>query len=675
MKKLYSIFVLVLLALVPAYIVYTHKKRLMIKTLLQEYDMSDIVQILGYDPHITAYQATDLAANDNACTIYVHGWGESQHAISYLKANTILLPGTVIGFNFKDANPHPTKMPKLSQTNFCQTDDIASLIMTLKVLDDCNVPVFHLFGLSRGAGTIVTTISRLASYQRFKLFFKKLHITQEQATHILEKIKNGSIVLNCPLIDINESIKHKLAPYHAAWLSPVFSYGVLPLITNYSPMKDCPLKAAKRIKKLNIPTLVHFQKNDLIVGNNKEALFFAALHGTHSYLVLGNDCAGHMHCGETLAPALHAFRKKYHGSYLPQDFLLEEGERLLSQSPIKSTDIQHYIDDFYQQNAYSFSPQKDVIWQHKFTQYDTNKITSALGYDPCVRIYHGDTRVKGAGTTVYVHGYGDNYQFTVPYFQRNSYFLPGTVVSFHFQDVTDNAFKLKFGKSSVGQAADIATLSCTLKMLDDCHLDVIHLFGYSRGGATTINTLNRLCNYDYHTTFFERLGINKVQAQRIVAKIQKGTITLNCPLVDSASVARYWFGPLEKLMLNRIIPLLTEHRAYEDQAINGALAIQKMNFKILVHFQKHDTTLGNNVSTDATFYSNLKGPHTYLVIADEGGHMHAGTTLNKITQAFRKKYNAPYYPFSSLVEEGESLLAQTPQDQTAIKNYVARMYT
>lgn len=98
-----------------------------------------------------------------------------------------------------------------------------------------------------------------------------------------------------------------------------------------------------------------------------------------------------------------------------------------------------------------------------------------------------------------------------------------------------------------------------------------------------------------------------------------------------------------------------------------------MHFKILVHFQKNDTVLGNT-QIDAIFYNNLKGPHTYLVIADEGGHMHTGTTLNKAVQAFRKKYNGAYYPIKELIEEGNILLQESPQSDIAVKNYVAQMY-
>jgi len=211
-------------------------------------------------------------------------------------------------------------------------------------------------------------------------------------------------------------------------------------------------------------------------------------------------------------------------------------------------------------------------------------------------------------------------------------------------------------------------------MLDDCGIKSINLFGYSRGGATTITTLGRLCSYDQHHLFFENIGITKQQAQRIIAKIQKGTIVLNCPLIDSNAVAHYWFGKFGQFFMNSIIPKIMEHRAHEDQAINAAHIIQKMNFRILVHFQKNDKILGNEPSIDARFYNNLKGPHTYLVIADDGGHLHSGKTLGKAIQAFHKKYHAPYYSIADLVYEGTLLLAASPQSNESVLKYIKQIY-
>ena len=184
---------------------------------------------------------------------------------------------------------------------------------------------------------------------------------------------------------------------------------------------------------------------------------------------------------------------------------------------------------------YAYTPHNALEWQTDLQNYDMQKVIEALGYDPGIKVYRTDNVVNGSNTTVYVHGYGDNHSSIVPFFQICSYLVPGTVVSFDFQDVIAGTFKPNLKKSSVGQAADIASLASVLKVLDECGLDVIHLFGYSRGGATTITTLARLCQYDEHKNFFGKLDINKEQALRILKKVQAETIVLTCPLVDSRS--------------------------------------------------------------------------------------------------------------------------------------------
>jgi len=640
---------------------------------LQTNSTAEMVNILGYDPQITFYPSNKETVNDDHITVYVHGWGESKNTVLFLQANTDFLPGQVVGFNFKNALVDSVQKKDLLRVNFCQSDDIAALLMTLKVLSANHINVFHLVGTSQGAGTIVTTVKRLMRYKRHKRFFRKLGISSELAAIIVEKIKAGTIVLNCPLLDLNLSIKHFLEPYRAAWLSPLLTYGVLPFLTHYVPMRDCPLKAVRYLKELNVPVLVHFQKNNLLLGNKGEAKFYQRACGPHTYLVLGND-GGYGHRGETLAPALHAFRKKYNGPHYCSSSLLEAGEELLAQSATENDDIAQHIEQTYVHSTYTCKPKDYCPWQKEFAQYDTDYIAKILGYDPHIRLYQSDARVQSDDVTVYVHGYGDNYQFTIPLFMMNSYMLPGAVVGFNFQDVTENAFKLKVGKSSVGQTADIATFSLVLKMLDECGVEAINLFGYSRGGATIVTALGRLCSYNQHYVFFQHIGISEQQAQRIIAKIQKGTIVLNCPLVDSNAVANYWFGRFGPFFMNSIIPRIMEHRAREDQAIDAARIIQKMNFRILVHFQKNDKVLGNEPECDACFYNNLKGPHTYLVIADEGGHLHCGKTLGKAIQAFHKKYDAPYYPTDELLQEGALLLAASPNSHGAVLEYVTQMY-
>ena len=145
---------------------------------------------------------------------------------------------------------------------------------------------------------------------------------------------------------------------------------------------------------------------------------------------------------------------------------------------------------------------------------------------------------------------------------------------------------------------------------------------------------------------------------------------LNCPLVDTRSVATHWFGRLSQWVINIVIPAITCHNAEHDQAIDGAKIIQKMSFRIIVHFEHKDKIVGN--ARDADFYKAIMGKHTYLILADDGGHLHSGVTLGQAIQAFRKRYDSAYYYSPDLLKTGNLLLKEGhlkfDQVDTFIKN-------
>jgi hypothetical protein len=122
-----------------------------------------------------------------------------------------------------------------------------------------------------------------------------------------------------------------------------------------------------------------------------------------------------------------------------------------------------------------------------------------------------------------------------------------------------------------------------------------------------------------------------------------------------------------------IIPRFTAHKGDQDQAINAAAIIQPKDFNILVHFEYKDEIVGNN--TDALFYKTIMGPDTYLVLADDGGHLHNGYTLGRAIQPFREKYNGAYYNLSDLLKDGEKLLAKSPQEPKQVDTFVKKSYS
>lgn len=644
------------------------------RTKLKNYDINALVKTFGYDPKITIYEARPGIENKEQIILYVHGWGDSQESINYFKRNSLMLPGTTIGFNFRDAH-RAASIPPFWLSNFCQSGDITSFLLVLKMAADCGIKKIHLFGHSRGAGTILTALIRLIEYGKHASFFKALGIDAIQAQNLIHTI--ASIVLNCPLVDPNMVLKEKLSWANLGWASSLVRRYIIPRLTAYKACNQTPLRAAQNLKKhdFNIPLMIHFQKDDAIVATRVDNQLYRYLTGKDTYVTIGAE-GGHMHSGQHFGLVLQAFYKKYDAAYYRNAVALNEGTWLLEQAQPDPDYLDALAEDIYtfkRRGIINYANNPESVWQYNLRNVDIAPITKILGYDPQIRIYGADkSTINSNTTTVYVHGLGENAQTNIPYFKLNSYLLPGTIVGFDFHDVIPGTFSSNFRKLSLAQAEDIATLLMVLKTLDEADLEVIHLFGTSRGGGTIVNTLARLCQYTKYESFFKRLGISLEQASRIFEKIKKGSIVLNVSLVDSNAVAQHWFKAAGSMLINTLVPLLTLHKPRGDQAIDGAKIIQPKDFAILVHFEYKDFIVGN--AQDAEFYKNIMGPRTYLVLADEGGHIHSGYTLERAVQAFRKRYGGAYYPLPEVLKEGDRILMQSPNSKEAVEGFVADTY-
>jgi hypothetical protein len=642
---------------------------------LEYYDMAATIKRLKYDPAIRIHIKPADASNEAmawchkaSATIYAHGWGDSQLSIDYFQRNADFLPNTVVGFDFIDAS-FGAFLPTYKKSNFCQTQDIASLVSVMAVLDTCGVEVIHLFGHCRGAGTILTALARLARYPIYKRFFHKLGISRIQAKRLLQKVERGIIILNCPLIDMQTIIKDKLGWFKLDWAGALVRGCILPIITQYKPNGDSPLKAARALRRLNLTLCIYTEQQDMIVGNSTEAELYATLYGPHTYFCIGNT-SGHIHLSAQLAEISKALYKRYEAT-------------IEDETTTQLDELQPFIDEATEQSSFKNATPTPYLrinegvsqapWLATLQKYPMTHLVKLFGYNPAIRIYPSDSIVKNPQeVTLYAHGYGEYQQAVLPFFQLNSHLLPGTIVSFNFPDVVEHSFMPNLTKSNVAQTGDIKALSLMLKLLDECGLETIHLFGTSRGGGTVMNTLGRLCMYEKHTTFFAQLEISPEQAERILAKIKRGTIVLNCSFIDTCTSAYYWFKEWSNWILETFIYPWTEHRVHEDQALISAQLIKNKDFTILVHFEHHDTVVGN--SKDAEFYNTIVGPHTYLVLGNDGGHLHSGKTLGAAVQAFRHKHGGAYYDDPALLATGETLLAQEEIIREDIQGYVEQSY-
>lgn len=634
-----------------------------------KYDMKPSIKKLGYDPAIRLHCKPRTKPLADTVTVYAHGWGDSQKTIDYLHRNAAFLPDTIVGFDFVDAN-FGAFLPSYKKSNFCQSGDIAPLVMVLAMLDNCGLETINLTGHSRGAGTILTTLARLKRYARYRRFFQKLGISKPQAARILEKVRRGVIILNCPLIDIDTIIKDKLGWFKMDWATPLVRGCFVPVVTKYHPSGDSPLKAAWHLCTSGFTILIYTEQQDMIVGNKNDAQLYTILESTDTYFCIGND-TGHVHTSSTLATASQALYNRYlYGIDDTSTDMLDE----LQPFPGTAAELCTYHAAMPTLNLRIHERVAQAPWLEALEAYPLTPLVKQFGYNPAIRVYPSDAIVHNRDqVTLYAHGYGEYPQAILPFLQLNSHMVPGTIVSFNFPDVVEGSFVPNLRKSSVAQTGDIRSFALMLKLLDECGLQTIHLMGTSRGGGTILNTLGRLCTYEKHAPFFAEIGISPLQAEKILNKVHAGTIVINCAFIDSRASAYYWLKEWGQWALETFLYPWIEHRLTEDQGIESAALIKDRNFTILVHFEHNDKVVGN--SRDAAFYKTIMGPNTYLVLGNDGGHLHSGKTLGAALQAFRYKHGGAYYHDPYLLARGVGLLAQEDLIRLDVDAYVHEVYT
>ncbi len=151
-------------------------------------------------------------------------------------------------------------------------------------------------------------------------------------------IEKGSVVLNCPLADVN-AIFEMYAPV----VKKIFSK-----VTQYKVDGLQALQSAATLSDLSLKVLLHFQYHDRRVFNTKDVelySLFKRYNPETTFLVLGND-GGHAHTQVALSKTMHTFYKKCGAAYDPLFVQQElEGESLLLQPSLEDTE--RIIQEFY----------------------------------------------------------------------------------------------------------------------------------------------------------------------------------------------------------------------------------------------------------------------------------------------------------------------------------------
>ncbi len=231
-----------------------------------------------------------------SATLYLHGWGETgkKNPLKWGLLDTI--PGTVCSFDFTDAQifggiinlpsypkqlsdvfeklfPHiggtfnkvATLLTGITQSNFAQLPDVVRALAALQVLSkEENIKTINLFGRSRGGAVLINLLSVLHNKEgKHTELLKAIGISSKEQTHILALIQNGTHIISVPMIDPSS-------------VFPI-NHIAVGLVTHYNPWGLSIKKEVHQLEGLKLKTIIHYQKNDSIVGNQYDQWFYKAM--------------------------------------------------------------------------------------------------------------------------------------------------------------------------------------------------------------------------------------------------------------------------------------------------------------------------------------------------------------------------------------------------------------
>ena len=253
--------------------------------------------------------------------------------------------------------------------------------------------------------------------------------------------------------------------------------------------------------------------------------------------------------------------------------------------------------------------------------------------------------------TIYLHGWGDTKQ-SAKLLKAYCDVLPGDIVTFNFQDSGILVPKWKY--SNMGQLPDVLSTIYTIKWTkDNVHAKAVDLFGYSRGGATLLNTLAVLNDtsgaYDID---LECIGVTPRERKAILAMIQRGCHVLDCPLTDM-NVSINELMKYKKVastnnkdfFLVKAFEGLTCYKCDGLQGLSSAESLSGLKLNILMHFQYKDTMVSNK--NEAELYRLLYSHNpctTFIVLGNNGGHLHSHAALANTIHTFKQMFSSSYDP-------------------------------
>lgn len=303
-------------------------------------ELLEAQRILGYDPKIQIIPETRQAiipSQSGTKTIYCHGLGGSgQKAAQRKQFYPSFAPGDLIVFNFPeviDSGYNP------SHASIGQWPDIKVLLHILNLMRGRGETAIGIRGFSRGGAVVINSIAILQDDKN--LYDKQLGdmgIDQGKRLAIINMIKNGHLVIECPITTVPAAIQQiietkaaeiSLDPDACTCYASCLNFlgggccaeclncTVVPLVVakEYNPFGECALDLSKKWNGFETPTLLRYVGQDDVVGDKHEDALFKNLQASNgaSCTFLHKDLENSKHNSSSLS------FKKAHNNFLKRN--------------------------------------------------------------------------------------------------------------------------------------------------------------------------------------------------------------------------------------------------------------------------------------------------------------------------------------------------------------------
>jgi hypothetical protein len=342
-------------------------------------------------------------------------------------------------------------------------------------------------------------------------------------------------------------------------------------------------------------------------------------------------------CGATIGGATYWFFKKT--TYSPIVFKTNSLQKIITSKENILSNIWKgltiYLWDKYLptwQKGVSPTPEQKKE-QRKLFHYNL-RIEHVIDNDSNVQVNH-------QRPTIYFHGWGDT-KNSAKLLKAFTDVLPGDIVTFHFHD--QGVIIPKLRHANLGQLPDVLSGIYVLKWVKDMlNVPAVDLFGYSRGGATVLNLIAVLNDKKgLYDSALLRIGVDANERHALLTMIQNGCIVLNCPLTDMNTSVQERMKKYTPHIL-KALSRFTKYQPYGLQGLTSATTFEGLKLNILLHFQYHDTVVSNK--NEAELYKILhefNPKTTYLVLGNDGGHLHTHASLAQTIHTFKKMFGGSY---------------------------------